>query len=114
MMVDNNLTRIPNAVIWTDSDTGAVNDMTALPDSTSVGGSADKAADPNGIAYTAVDDPGYVLYGHDRTGGGVSGPPVNYFAKPETKYYYTCETDGNVRQWASADCSTATGVEYTY
>ncbi len=59
MMLDNGIISIPNAVVWTDSTTGAVNDMGAFPDSTSVGGSADKLTDTNGDAYTAVDAPGY-------------------------------------------------------
>jgi len=114
LMTDNNLSSIPNAIVWADDADTAVNDMTAFPDSTSVGGSADKATDTGGTAYTALDDPGYLLYGHDATGGGVSGPSVNYVTMTQTKYYYTCETDGTVRQWLSADTTDATGTEYTY
>ena len=67
-----------------------------------------------GVAYTALDNPGYLLYNHDRTGGGVAGPGVNYVSMTQTTYYYTCETDGTVRQWLSADTTVATGTEYTY
>ncbi len=114
MMLDNGIISIPNAVVWTDSTTGAVNDMDAFPDSTSVGGSADKLTDPDGTLYTAVDDPGYLLYDHDKTGGGVAGPYVDYVGMSTSEYYYTVETDGSVRQWDTTDCSTATGQEYTY
>ena len=114
MMVDNEISSIPNAVVWTDSTTGAEDDMGAFPDATSVGGSADKTADTSGVAYTAVDAAGYLLQDHDKTGGGVAGPYVDYVAISTASYYYTVETDGSVRQWDTTDCSTATGVEYTY
>jgi len=114
MMVDNEITSIPNAVVWTDSATGAENDMGAFPDPTSVGGSADKATDTNGDAYTAVDAPGYLLQDHDKTGLGVAGPYVDYVAISTASYYYTCELDGSVRQWDTTDCSVATGQEYEY
>ena len=114
MMVDNEISSIPNAVIWTDSATGAENDMGAFPDPTSIGGSADKLNDPDGTAYTAVDDPGFLLQDHDKTGGGVAGPSVDYVAMGTSAYFYTCEIDGTVRQWLSTDSSTATGTEYTY
>jgi len=114
MMVDNEISSIPNAVVWTDSATGAENDMGAFPDSTSVGGSVDKTSDTSGVAYTAVDAPGYLLQDHDKTGGGVAGPYVDYVAISTASYYYTIETDGSVRQWDTTDCSIATGVEYTY
>ena len=114
MMLDNEISSIPNAVVWTDSTTGAVNDMGAFPDPDSVGGSADKLTDPAGVAYTAVDAPGYLLQDHDKTGAGVAGPYVDYVGMSTSEYYYTCETDGTVRQWDTTNCSTATGVEYTY
>ncbi len=110
MMLDNGIISIPNAVVWTDSTTGAVNDMGAFPDSTSVGGSADKATDPDGTAYTALDDPGYLLANHDKTGGGAAGPYADYVGMSTSAYYYTCESDGVIRQFADAGLVT----EYTY
>ena len=100
MMTDNNISSIPNAI---DAKANATTDMSAFPDATSVGGTADKEADPDGQLYTAVDDPGYLLYGHDRTGLGVSGPPVNYVSIKTAKYWYTCEGDGTIRQWDAVD-----------
>ena len=105
MMVENGLASIPNAI---DATNDAIQDVTGFPDSTSVAGSADKATDPNGTAYTAVDDDGYVLFSHDMTGGGAAGPYVNYTNMSTTKYWYTCESDGTVRQWDSATVATRT------
>ena len=110
LMTDTGITAIPNPV--NEAGDVAVTDMTTFPDSTSVGGSADKAADASDVAFTAVDDPGYLLYEHDGTGGGVAGPYVNYVTMTQTTYYYTCESDGTVRQWDGAEPST--GTEYTY
>ena len=114
MMVDNEISSIPNAVIWTDSATGAVNDMGAFPDPDSIGGSDDKKTDTSDVAYTVADAPGYLLQDHDKTGGGVAGPYIDYVAISTASYYYTCELDGSVRQWETADCSTLTGEEHTY
>jgi len=113
LMVDSEISSIPNAVVYDGTIDNAVNDMTAFPDPTSVGGTADKPTDPSGVAYTAVDAPGYLLQDHDKTGGGVAGPYVDYVGMSTSAYYYTCETDGTIRQWASIDTS-ATGTEYTY
>ena len=114
MMLDNGIISIPNAVAWTDSTTGAVNEMDKFPDSTSVGGSADKLTDPAGVTYTAVDAAGYLLYDHDKTGGGVAGPYVDYVGMSTSSLYYTCETDGTVRQFNMDDLDHADIVEYTY
>ena len=120
LMTDNNLSLIPNAIEWADVNPTAVNDMTAWPDTSSVAGSADKLADPgSGTTYVDGVDPlgdkdGYLLYGHDITGGDDQAALVNYVSMTETTFYYTCETDGTVRQWLSADTTDATGTEYTY
>ncbi|MFQ6121805.1 MAG: type II secretion system protein [Dehalococcoidales bacterium] len=106
MMVDNGLATIPNPIT---ASANATNDMTAFPDPTSVAGSADKQTDPNGTAYAAGDDNGYVLHGHDATGGGVSGPAVNYVTFTQTTYYYTAEADGTIHQYDMPG-----GTEYTY
>jgi prepilin-type N-terminal cleavage/methylation domain-containing protein len=108
MMTDNNITTIPNPIDYAGA-TGE-NDMSAFPDATSVAGGADKLTDPDGTAYAVGDGNGYVLYGHDRTGGGAAGPPVSYVTMSETTYYYTCEDDGTLRQFDDAALTT----EYTY
>ena len=113
MMVDNNVTAIPNPINFV----GGVgsNTLSAFPDSTSVAGSADKLTDPEAYAYAATDANGYVLYGHDITGSAVADPnpnqnDVNYVTFTTTTYYYTCEADGTVRQFDDAGLVT----EYTY
>ena len=114
MMVDNEISSIPTPAFPKSGDT-ATNNMGAFPDSTSdwalVGG---KTTDPGGIAYAVNDIAGYLLQNHDKTGGGVAGPYVDYVGMSTSAYYYTCESDGSIRQWASADASDATGIEYTY
>ncbi len=110
MMTDNGITSIPNPLDYA-SDV-ADNDMAAFPDPTSVAGSADKLTDPDGNAYAVGDGDGYILYGHDRTGGGVAGPSVSYVTMTQTTWFYTCEDDGTIRQFDGATPSTAT--EYTY
>jgi prepilin-type N-terminal cleavage/methylation domain-containing protein len=113
MMVDNALSTIPHPINYAGNV--ASDDMTAFPDSTSdwagVGG---KITDPDGTAYAAGDDVGFVLYGHDRTGGGAAGPQVSYVTMTETTYFYTCEGDGTIRQFNMADLTDANMEEYTY
>jgi hypothetical protein len=110
MMIANNLTRIPNPHDYAGGS--AYNDMTAFPDSTSAAASADKQADPQGYKYEATTDKdGYILYGHDITGGAAADPnpnqeDLNYIPQDTTKYYYTCEADGTVRQFADAALTT--------
>jgi ligand-binding SRPBCC domain-containing protein len=82
VMVDNNLTRLPNPVVV------ATNDMGAFPDATSVCG-IDKISDPNGNAYTSGDKDGYILYQHDITADGAQTVLVNYVATRYTKGTYT-------------------------
>lgn len=94
MMVDNGLGTLPNPV------TVATNDMGAFPDSTSdwTANPGGKMTDPKGIAYAAEDTRGYLLYGHDMTGGGSPGPEVNYVASRYTKGTYTVDALGMVNQ----------------
>jgi type IV pilus assembly protein PilA len=113
LMTENGLSSIPNAVAYTGADGNAISDMTTFPDSTSAAGGADKPKDPSGTDYQAgLDADGYVLYTHDITADGAATPTVNYITLKTTKYYYTCETDGTVRQWSDDDTSVA-GNEYT-
>jgi len=124
MMVDNQISSIPNPLAWDGTATNAVNVMSAFPDSTSDStdndgdGASDKGTDPGETAYefttAPVDKAGYLLYGHDITGSDGSDELVNYVGMSTSTYYYTCETDGTVRQWETADTTTATGHEYTY
>jgi len=95
MMVDNGLIRLPHPI-----DTVATKDMTAFPDATSdwgaVGG---KSTDPEGILYGPEDIVGYLLYGHDRKGGGSREHPlVNYTLQQYSKGTYTVDASGTVTQ----------------
>lgn len=87
MMVDNWLSTLPNPV-----DTVATNDMGAFPDATSdwTENPGGKSTDPDGSVYAAEDIRGYLLYGHDMTGGGSPGPPVNYVGWQYTKGHLHC------------------------
>ena len=105
MMVDNQLSTLPNPVgIATD-------DMTAFPDALSnttdgpdADSDGDKVTDPDGYNYSdATDSPGYILFGHDITGSelGAENPSqadVNYLATDETKGTYTVDASGTVDQ----------------
>ena len=113
MMVDNGISSIPNPAFAFAGGAGT-NDMTGFPDSTSewTGGvnPGGKVTDPDGTAYAAGDDPGYLLADHDKTGGGAAGPSVDYVGMSTSTYYYTCESDGTIRQFDDA----ALTNEYTY
>jgi len=95
MMVDNQLSTIPHPV-----DTVATSNMSAFPDSTSdwTATPGGKTTDPDGKAYAAEDIRGYLLYGHDMTGGGSPGPEVNYVATEMTKGTYMVDDTGTVTQ----------------
>ena len=91
LMVDNQLSELPNPVAV------ATSDMEAFPD-TSVC-ATDKIADPDGNLYVAASDKdGYLLYQHDIVGGDVQVELVNYLATDETKGTYTVDASGTVDQ----------------
>ena len=98
LMVDNQLSTLPNPVAV------ATSNMDAFPDATSVAASADKLTDPEGYAYEVTTDKnGYILYTHDITGGAAADPnpnqgDVNYLATDETKGTYTVDASGTVTQ----------------
>ena len=92
MMVDNQLSSLPNPV-----DTVATSDMGAFPD-TSVC-ETDKMTDPYGEPYIfAFDKDGYILFGHDIHGDGEEEDLVNYVATQNTKGTYTVDSYGTVTQ----------------
>ena len=98
MMVDNQLSILPHPVAV------ATDDMTAFPDATSVAASADKLTDPEGYAYEVTTDKnGYILFGHDVTGGAAADPnpdqtDVNYVQTATTNGTYTVNANGTVVQ----------------
>lgn len=103
MMVDNSLTDIPNPVASTGVApcTTGKQAMNAFPDSTSVGGTADKLADPSGDTYNASDKDGYLLYTHDILADGAATTTVNYLASGSTAYCYSVVADGSVTQYST-------------
>jgi type IV pilus assembly protein PilA len=96
MMVDNNLSTLPNPA---DTTGDATQNMGAFPDSTSVAGSNDKLTDPYGTAYDAGDKNGYILYQHDITGSDGQTSLVNYVATGNTTCWYTCDAAGTIVQY---------------
>ena len=79
----------------------AFNDMTAFPDAISdwTGDVGGKTADPKGTSYIDGDKAGYILLSHDIIGDGKLTGLVDYLNIKTTKYYYTFEADGRVRQF---------------
>ncbi len=84
MMTHNQINTIPHPV------TEPTNDMTQFPDATTL---------PTLKGLWADDKPGYVLYRHDNVADGIPEGTVDYLRLPNTKWYYTMETDGTVIQW---------------
>ena len=106
MMADNNLTVIPNPIDFAGDV--ASNDMAAFPDSTSgwLGSPGGKNFDAEGDTYRDGDAPGYVLYDHDNDADGLIGGLVDYMGGiAETGWFYTCEADGTVQQFLTAEVS---------
>jgi hypothetical protein len=105
MMAANNLTTIPNPV----NHAGGVasDNMAAFPDPASgwLGSPGGKTFDVGGSAYRTGDGPGYVLYHHDDEADGSTGGSADYIGVSQTTYFYTCEADGTVRQFLTADRS---------
>ena len=106
MMTDNKLSTLPTGFV--DGTTiKATNDMTKFPHETAACGTV-KLTDPDGYNYeTVTDKDGYILYGHDITGGetGSANPTqtdVNYVASATTAYWYSVAADGTVSQELTA------------
>ncbi len=100
MMVDNEIATLPVPV------TSSTNAMGAFPDATSsdtVPATPGKVKDVEGTAYSFPGDKvGYILYQHDRIGGGTSGNLTNYVATATTAYYYDVDASGTVTQHDTA------------
>ena len=108
MMIDNELVILPSPS-YAFADDAATNDMTGFPDDSVC--ATDKLNDPDGTAYTVTTDgDGYILYGHDIIANAADAVAdrINYSTTATTSYYYTCESNGSVRQWDGTDVTTAT------
>jgi type IV pilus assembly protein PilA len=103
MMVDNNLSTLPNPLSTT---TDATQNMATFPDNLSgpttdgdSNGVMDKLHDPYGGTYEAGDKLGYILYNHDITGDNGQSSLVNYVATANTTCWYTCDAAGTITQY---------------
>ncbi len=113
MMVDNALSEIPEPMSFAGGI--ATNLMGDDPDTEgTVEGFPDITTTVVYKGYTGTGLPrgGYVLYEHDiiPTDNTTQFETVSYITTLTTKYYYTCETDGTVRQFDGANIITA--MEY--
>jgi len=111
MMEDNALSEIPNPMNFAsgvaanltgdDPDTEEV--IEGFPDIITT-------AVERGYSGNATPRIGYVLYDHDKilTDNTTLFETVSYITVLATRYFYTCEADGTVRQFDGADVLTAT------
>ncbi len=99
MMVDNNLSILPDGYVDGTALLLATNDMSAFPHKTAaIGVAGQKETDPDGTTYFESDKNGYILYGHDIDADGVADDLVNYVAQPQTAYWYIVTANGTVSQ----------------
>ena len=105
MMLENGITEIPGAP-GSAPAVVPLNDMESFPDI------ATTAAERNtneGHPVGLLTQAGYLLYGHqiayaaDPDGIIDDIKLVNYVVVDTTTYFYTCETDGTVKQWPTND-----------
>ena len=95
MMVDNQLSTLPAGFVST-AGTATAN-MSLYPHPTAAC-TVDKITDPEGDTYTASDQDGYILYGHDVAADNATTPLVNYVASEVTKGTYYVDSSGTVTQ----------------
>ncbi len=106
MMVDNGIATIPNPenVVGgvAHNDMGRVSASLGFPDITTQG----NTGSPNKGFQNDTIQEGYVLYGHVKVLTSSTTATITYVNTPQTQYYYTCESDGLVRQWDDAAMTT--------
>ncbi|MFC2021978.1 hypothetical protein ACFLTR_02050 [Chloroflexota bacterium] len=110
MMDDIGLTRIPYPInlaggVATNimgDDPVTVGTVEGFPDITTT-------ATERGYSGNVTPRDGLVLYKHDKisTDNTTQFEPVSYIDTLTTKYYYTCDSDGTVRQFGEANIATA-------
>ncbi len=94
MMVDNEISLLPNPVLV------ATDDMAAFPDSASAI-TVDKLNEPGtATAYAVGDLDGFILYGHDivADGAATAATLINYVQTDTTNGTYTVTASGTVDQ----------------
>jgi hypothetical protein len=110
MMNDNSLSQIPHPISFAGGT--AANLMGDDPDTVGiVEGFPDITTTTVEKGYTGNATPrgGYVLYMHDKVSSTnpAQYQTVSYLSMLTTKYYYTCEADGTVRQWDGSNLAKA-------
>jgi len=127
MMLDNGITSITAAFAYATTGT-ATNTMSGFPDTTATlatkGANAAFVTAAIAAADITAEVLGYRLYGNqiviDVNGDGAYDAgddaikAVNYVAMSTSTLYYTCESDGTIRQFNMADLDGTDIVEYTY
>ena len=112
LMVDNGIATIPSSNNYTLPSGGAGNAKNAMgsfPDSTTT---ILAKATLAGYTWSGTGGTlGYVLYGNSKITSASTSSNVSYVSMTQTKYYYTCQSDGTIRQFKTADTS---ANEYTY
>ncbi|MDO8716114.1 MAG: hypothetical protein Q7J73_04830 [Dehalococcoidales bacterium] len=127
MMADNGLSQIPKPLSFAlgratnfmgdDPTTNAT--IEGFPDNTTLitdkgytGNTTSGNVSNNVSGRDVLPRNGYVLYQHDKILADNTSvfSTINYISTLKTKYYYTVETDGTVRQFSGPDLTTA--VEY--
>ena len=110
MMVDNDITTIPNPVSANTAPcTTGTRAMDAYPDTTSDetgGDNGEKSKDPNFNDYDNNDKAGYLLYTHDIVADSSATSTVNYVATSGTAYCYAVASDGSVTQYETEGAQT--------
>ena len=125
MMADNGLSKIPNPISFTlgraanfmGDDPLTNTTIEGFPDNTTTiteKGYTVNISSGNSTSGNVLPRGGYVLYRHDKiSADNISAfSTVSYFGTLKTKYYYTVEADGTVRQFSGPGVTTAT--EYVY
>lgn len=116
MMVDNSLSRIPQPVDYAGGratnmmgDDPATKDIfEGFPDVKTL--AIDKGYTGNIYINKILARNGYVLFQHDKINpeNSFNFTTVNYFPALSTKYFYTVEPDGSIRQFSGPDAAAAT------
>lgn len=116
LMVENNLagllTPVGSVDLAAGTCTGGVTDLTAFPDTSTIA-SGNKLNDPAGVAYVDLVDPsgdkdGFILFGHDITGGDAQTALVNYVNFDTTTSWYVSTLNGTIYQCDAAGGSILT------
>ncbi len=95
MLVDNQLSELPAGFVGTPATATA--NMSLFPHPTAVCVTV-KIFDPEGDAYSASDQAGYILYKHDIAADNSTATLVNYVATEITKGTYYVDASGTVVQ----------------